>query len=107
MDLLFDDFQTRKKKNVKLDDEIQPLDCTWPLKNVCKKVGWLKIQMMIQKCSWMWVLIDSNLDEVRCMNLVSWKEYFERRLDSSGIRLMEVSSEEEYDVSKHAGECED
>ena len=53
------------------------------------------------------VLVDSNLYETRCIKLVSWKEYFEGRSDSSGIVSVEVSNEEEWDVTKHADECED
>ena len=41
------------------------------------------------------------------MKLASWKEDFEGRLDSPGIISMEVSNEEECDISKHADECED
>ena len=41
------------------------------------------------------VLVDSNLDEIRCMELESWKEYFEVRLVSSVISSIEVSDKEE------------
>ena len=41
------------------------------------------------------------------MKLSSWKEGFEGRLDSSGIFSVEVSHEEECDVTKHTDECED
>ena len=41
------------------------------------------------------------------MKLASWKEVFERRLDSLGIISAQVSNEEECDVSKHAGNYED
>ena len=41
------------------------------------------------------------------MKLVSWKEDFEGRLDSSGISFLEVSNEEECVASKHADDYED
>ena len=41
------------------------------------------------------VLVDSNVDETRCIKLASWKEDFEIRLYSSGISSVEVSNEEE------------
>ena len=53
------------------------------------------------------VLVDSNLDETRCVKLASWKEDFEGILDSSGINSLEFSREEWCDVSKNADECED
>ena len=53
------------------------------------------------------VLVHSNLYEIRYVKLVSWKEDFEGRLYFSGFISMEVLNEEEFDVSKHAGECED
>ena len=53
------------------------------------------------------VLVDSNLDEIRCMKLASWKRYFEGRLDSSGIGSIEVLNEKECGISKHAIEYED
>ena len=53
------------------------------------------------------VLVDSNLYEVKSMKLTSWKEYFEGRLDSSGIDSVEVSNEEECEMSKYAVEHED
>jgi len=41
------------------------------------------------------VLVDSNLDETRCAKLLSWKEDFEGRLDSSGTTSLEVLDDEE------------
>ena len=52
------------------------------------------------------VLVDSSLDEIRCVKLTYWKEDFEGRLDSSGIVSVEVSNEEECDVTKHVDGCE-
>ena len=53
------------------------------------------------------VLVDLNLDEIRCMKLASWKEDFEGRLDSLGISSLEVLNEKECDITKNADECED
>ena len=52
------------------------------------------------------VLVDSNLDERRCMKLASWKLDFEWRLVSPGFSSKEVSGEEECEISKDAVECE-
>ena len=41
------------------------------------------------------------------MKLLSWKEYFEGRLNSSGISSLEVLNEEGCDVTKKSDECED
>ena len=46
------------------------------------------------------VLVDSNLDKIRCTKLASWKEDFEGRLDFLGISYLEVSNEEECAISK-------
>ena len=53
------------------------------------------------------VLVDSNLDEIRRIELESWIEDFEGRSYSSGIISIEVSNEEQCDVSKHTGRCKD
>ena len=53
------------------------------------------------------VLDDSDLDGVRYMKKSSSKEYFEVRLDSSGISSLEVLNEEECDVTKNSDEFED
>ena len=41
------------------------------------------------------VLVDSNLDKIRFVKLVSWTKYSEESLDSSGIMSIDVSNEEE------------
>ena len=46
------------------------------------------------------VLVDSSIDEIRCVKLAFWKEDF-------GIDSVEVSDEKECVISKHSGEWED
>ena len=53
------------------------------------------------------ILVESNLDEIRCIKLEYWKEDLEGRFDSSGIIHMEVSDKEEFGISKHVVACED
>ena len=40
------------------------------------------------------------------MQLASWKECFEGRLDYSGFSSVKVSYEEGFYISKHAAKCE-
>ena len=53
------------------------------------------------------VLIDSNFDETTSIKLTCWKEDFERRLHYSGVTSVEVSNEEECDITKHTDELKD
>ena len=51
------------------------------------------------------VLVDLNLDGIRCVKLASLKVDFECRLGSSSISSMEVVDEEVCDISRHESEC--
>ena len=97
-DLLLDDLQTHKKKNRKVNDEFLALESFLDFEARREEDGLIEDSNDDLEIFPNVVLVNSNLDEIRCMKLEPWKEDFEGRLDYSGIISTEVSNEKECDV---------